>query len=103
VRGSYAPFVAAALAGLSAHPSEGMRSPEDMAARAVALGCATAKRLEESEDVEPDSDRRPEPMRGESIELRVDDEISRVVNDLVERVGALESELGVDLPEPKGE
>lgn len=95
MRGEAAPFIAAALAGLAAHPAEGLRTPEDMAARAVALGCATAKRLEEAEDREPISDRHPE-NRGESIRLTVDDTIARAMSDLVERVGALESAL--DMP-----
>lgn len=97
MRGESAPFIAAALAGLAAHPSEGMRSPEEIGARAVALGIATADAYARRFDVdsEPDSDRHPE-FRGEAIDPRVDDTIAAAMSDLVERVGALESAL--DMP-----
>lgn len=84
------PFIAAALAGLASHPASSLQTPEDMAARALALGIATAKALYDGER-EPDSERHPE-NRGEAINLRVDDTIARVVSDLTERMGALESE-----------
>lgn len=90
--GEAAPFIAAALAGLAAHPSESTRTPEETAARAVALGFAVAKHIGGSDDDdEPDSERGP--LRGETINLRVDDTIARAMSDLVERVGALEAEL----------
>ena len=83
--GDAAPFIAAALAGLAAHPSQHMSAPEDIASRAVAIGFATAKHLADSEDREDFRDEQ-------TINLRVDDTIARAVSDLIERVGALESE-----------
>ena len=89
----------AALCGLAAHPAMGGNSADDIVKRAVDLATATAKELESRFDFAgPDSG----PGRSEPIELRVDDEIARVVNDLVERVGALETSLGVNEP-TKGE
>lgn len=93
--GEAAPFVMAALAGLSAHPSESTRTPEDIGERAVSLGMAAADAFAKRLDVglAPVSDRHPE-NRGE-------DTIASAVRDLVERVGALETELGSTPPKGK--
>lgn len=87
-------LTAASLAGLAAHPAMGGQSPEEMATRAVSLALATAKRLEEIDE---------ENERAETISLRVDDTISRAVDDLLERVGALETSLGVNDATPTHE
>ncbi|MEI8257396.1 MAG: hypothetical protein WCJ30_17105 [Deltaproteobacteria bacterium] len=100
-----APFIAAALAGLAAHPAEGMRAAEDIAARAVALGFAVAKHLDESEDIadgddfDPTSDRHPDNRRA-GMSASTSELQARALQDLTERVGALETELGSSVSSP---